>query len=287
MAAQLENVTRAADRLGTSPSTVSVQIKSLERDLGVALFIRKGPKLELTDPGKRMLELSLAHVEAIENLPQLFNARENEQKRTELHLAGNSTTIQFLYPQLLKKFLQTRPDMHITIHFGETDRAIKKLESEEVEAAYLPLRAHVPFPKHLKFLPLSTYEACLITPKDHPLAGRRKLTVEEISKFELSLPPEELRVIPTLYEIFPRAKVSKRLRIHFRDWETTRRYIEEGLVISISSSVIIADEDMLTATSLSHLFPDSTYGLLVRKGKLSTSVQQLLDTALRVRRRGG
>lgn len=105
--------------------------------------------------------------------------------------------------------------------------------------------------------------------------------MEEIAKYELSLPPEELRVIPNLYEIFPRSKVSGRLRIHFRDWETTRRYIEEGLVISISSSVIISEKDCLVATPLSHLFPDATYGLLVRKGKVSENIQELVNTALR------
>lgn len=132
-------------------------------------------------------------------------------------------------------------------------------------------------------MPLYThvyYEPALITRPDHPLAGRRKLTVQEISQYELTLPAEKLRVIPNLYDIFPQHDISKRLRVNFVNWETTRKYIEAGLVISISSDVIIGENDTLMATPLTHLFPIVDYGFVVwRSRRLPQKVERFLDVA--------
>ena len=291
LAAQLENVSRAAAQLRLSPSTVSLQIKSLEQDLDVALFTRRGPKLLLTDAGKRLLELSLEHVEAIEEIDSQFRREAEESRSTSLHLAANATGIQFLLPQLVRRLTDAEQDVAVTIHFAEQEKAVKKLSSGDIEAALLPVRQHLPFPKSLRFIPLSTFEAALITRPDHPLAGRRNLSIQEIAKYDLALPAEELRVIPNLYEIFPMSRIKKRLRINFVDWETSKKYIDAGLVISISSTVIMEDDDSLCATPLSHLFPDSTYGFLLRKSPPSPKLEKLIELARRMsvrqEKRGG
>jgi len=264
-AAQFGNISRAAEHMGLTHSSVSVQIKTLSKDLGVALFKRRGPKVTLTHEGEKLLDLALPLLDTIERLHETFHHELDATKKTELRIAANSTTLNFILPNLAKKYLAAYPDTYFTVHYAEQEEAIKKLLNNEVDFALLPRREHKPFPKGYDYIPLFYYTPSLITCPDHPLAGRKKLSVQEISKYELTLPTKELRVIPNLYDIFPQHDINKKLRINFVNWETTRKYIEAGLVISISSDIIIGKDDTLVATPLPHLFPVVDYGFVQRR----------------------
>lgn len=279
-AAQFGNISRAATHMGLTHSAVSLQIKSLEDDLGIQLFARNGPQIDLTEEGLRLLKMALPLVDGIESLPHQFKKELEITQRTELRIAANSTTLNFVLPPIAVEHLAAHPGIYLSIHYAEHLEAMEKLLKGEVDVALLPKREHLPFPKECEYLPMFYYTPSLITRPDHPLAGRKKLTVQEISRYELTLPAEELRVIPNLYDIFPKHNISKKLRINFVNWETTRKYIEAGLVISISSDVIIGKDDALVATPLSHLFPIADYGFVFRRGKhLPEKVLHLIDTA--------
>lgn len=278
--AQFGNITKAAAHMGLTHSTVSLQIKALEEDLEVTLFMRKGPHIALSQEGKLLYEIAIPHIEGINKLHDTFSRKLMLSMDNNLSVAANSTTLNFILPQLLKEYLEHYKDMHVTVHYAEYQEAIQKLFDDEIELAILPRREHLPFPQACRYIPLFFYEAALITRPDHPLAGKNNLTIKEISQYELSLPAEDLRVIPNLYEIFPRHEIDKKLRINFVNWETTRRYIEEGLVISISSDVIISKNDSLVATPLPHLFPTVDYGFVVKRDReLPDKVNMLIEIA--------
>ncbi len=279
-AAQFGNISRAAEHMGLTHSSVSLQIKALEDDLDVRLFTRNGPQIALTREGEMLLDLALPHVDGIRDIHTQFHRELKQARSTELRIAANSTTLNFVLPELVKAYLAQHPDIFITIHYAEHEEAMKKLQRKEVDFALLPRREHKPFPKYVDYLPLFYYAPALITRPDHPLAGRKKLTVAEISKYELTLPAEDLRVLPNLYDIFPKHQIQKKLRVNFVNWETTRKYIEAGLVISISSDVIISAQDTLMATPLSHLFPMVDYGFVTLKTRdLPGKVTRFIDTA--------
>ncbi len=280
-AAQFGNISKAAERMNLTHSTVSIQIKTLEEDFKIKLFERNGPNIKITTDGERLLKLSLPYIEGIDNLQLEFKKELKIEKRTEFHIATNSTGLNFILPKIMKKYLNANKDINITIHYAEYHEALKKLKSGEVELALLPKREHLPFPDYSEYLPVFFHEVSLITQLNHPLAGRKNLSVEEISRYPLTLPAEDLRVIPDLYNIFPKNNIDKKLRIKFVNWETTRKYIEQGLVISISSDVIISDEeDTLMATSLKHLFPKISYGYVSLKNKeLPEKINNLIEAS--------
>lgn len=267
--------------MGLTHSTVSIQIKTLEQDFKVKLFDRNGPNIKITGEGEKLLKLALPYIEGIDNLQFEFKKELKTERKTEFHIATNSTGLNFILPKIMKKFLKEYQDININIHYAEYHEAMKKLKSGEVEIALLPKREHLPFPEYSEYLPIFFHDAALITMPDHPLAGRKNLSVEEISKYPLTLPAEDLRVIADLYDIFPKNNIDKKLRIKFVNWETTRKYIEQGLVISISSDVIISDEgDNLMATSLKHLFPTISYGYVFPKNKkLPKKLSDLIEVS--------
>jgi DNA-binding transcriptional LysR family regulator len=85
-----------------------------------------------------------------------------------------------------------------------------------------------------------------------------------------------------LHEIFSRYQINKRFRVNFEGWEVTRKFIEAGLVISITADVVVEREDVLKRTPLTHLFPNVDYGFVVKRGrKPDYKVQRLFETAQR------
>jgi len=279
-AAQFGNITRAAEHMGLTPSSVSLQIKALEDDLGITLFRRNGPQIALTEEGETLLNLALPHIYGIQHLHDVFHRELQENGTSHQDIVANSTGLNFILPAIAKEYLATNQGSYITIHYAEHDEAIKKIQEGTVDVALLPRRAHKPFPKGVDYIPVFYYTPSLITRSDHPLAGCKKLSVQEISKYDLTLPAEDLRVIPNLYDIFPKHNINKKLRINFVNWETTRKYIEAGLVISISSDVIIGKNDTLVATPLTHLFPMVDYGFVKKQGKiLPEKVNKLIEVA--------
>jgi len=278
-AAQFGNITHAADFMGLTQSSVSLQIKALEEDLQVQLFRRNGPHIVLTGEGERLLKLALPCVDSIENISTEFSRDVKQAQKSELHIALNSTTLNFILPPIVKAYIEANTDIYITLHYAEHDEAMSLLQSGVVDFAVLPRRDHLPFPKWSDYIPVFFYRPCLITRHDHPLAGRHKLSVQEISRYELTLPDENLRVISNLYDIFSQHKVSKRLRVNFVNWETTRKYIEAGLVISISSDAIICENDVLVGTPLTHLFPPVDYGFVQKHGVIGQRAKDFIECA--------
>lgn len=280
-AAQFGNITKAAAHMGLTQSTVSLQIKSLEDELGVRLFKRHGPQISLTREGEELLKLSAAHLDGIQNIFDVFHQKMIEGEKTELNIAVNATVKSYIMPRLLNDYIEKYPETYVTLHFAEQEKAIEMLEEEEIDLAVLPRRDHAPLPYSCVYKPLFFYKSCLITRHDHPLAGRQNLSVEEISRYNVILPGYDYRVIPNLYDIFSRYKIDKKRRINFVDMETGREYLEAGLVITVSSNVFVSPDDpILTATPLPHLFDDVDYGFVTRRDEaLPEKIKNLMRLA--------
>lgn len=124
--------------------------------MGTALFARHGPKISLTAEGEQLLDLALPHLEAIHNLHETFNQQLQSHKKTELRIAANSTTLNFVLPSLVKHYLAANSDIYITIHYSEHEEAMEKLKRDEVDFALLPRRDHMPFPGGCRYIPMFT-----------------------------------------------------------------------------------------------------------------------------------
>lgn len=76
-AAELGSISRAAERLELTQPSVSLQIQSLERELGVILFERKGPRIRLTSEGQALHAMAQTMVANIDDLPTQFSKNSN------------------------------------------------------------------------------------------------------------------------------------------------------------------------------------------------------------------
>ena len=101
VAARTLSFTNAAATLGCAQSSVTAQMKSLEEDLGSALFNRVGNRLELTEPGQRFL----VYAERILALTHEAKASINDEAASgTIRFTAPETICTYLLPPLLKSF---------------------------------------------------------------------------------------------------------------------------------------------------------------------------------------
>ncbi len=123
--------TRAAEALGTTQPSVSIQIKQLEDNLGVALFEQIGKRIHLTEAGREMYEYcreisrQLAAAETM--LDRLKGVRGGK-----LRLAI-APTAKYFVPQLLAQFLRQYPDVVLDLSIGSREALLAQVEDNECD----------------------------------------------------------------------------------------------------------------------------------------------------------
>jgi DNA-binding transcriptional LysR family regulator len=268
-AAKLGNLTKAAEVMNLTQPSISLQIKALESDLNTILFERKGPTIALTKDGATLLELVQPLVENIDNLKENFLLLTDQQDKGKLNIAANQATILYLLPKVVRNYTKKYPDMKIKIHGAVGMSGIEKLRSGEVDIIVGPPSFDIP--DDFVYQPVFYYDPVLITRPDHPLAGKKNITIEEMSRYQLILPPAHLRTIKTMDDVFSHHNFERAdVKLEFEGWEIIKRYVEMDLAITIALSIAIEDDPVLVGTNLNHYFPRSSYGFILRRGQISS-----------------
>jgi DNA-binding transcriptional LysR family regulator len=125
-------------------------------------------------------------------------------------------------------------------------------------------------PADIEFHPMVSYEAVVITCLGHPLARKRKLSLEDISRYPLILPPRNLSTWPMVDSTFKSHGLTYELAMEAGGWEVIKKYVEMGLGISIIISIGVTGHERLEVIPASEFFPGRVYGVVLRKGRLLT-----------------
>lgn len=124
-AARLESFKDAADELGVSATTVSNQIRELERDWDCKLFVRKTRQVVLTDTGRSLSAVVRRSFEAIAREVEVHTAR---AKRRVSLAVGPIYGARFLMPRL-GRFRAAHPDIELVIHHGPRITGVNTLNT--------------------------------------------------------------------------------------------------------------------------------------------------------------
>ena len=266
-AVETKSISKAGEALFLSQPTVSLQIRALERELCVQVFERRGPVINLTPDGKILYELAKPLINGIDNLAQNFNSLTGKLESGELHITAGQTACMYLLPRYIQRFKQEYPGVHVKLSNNTGKDGRELLKSDCVDFAVGTMAANS---DDMVFEPLFEYEPMLITPLDHPLAGKKQVSLKDISPFGLILPPRELSTWRKVDKIFSENNVTYQVSMEVGGWEVIKKYVEEGMGISIVSNLCLTGEEKLSSISLAKYFPKQVYGAVIRKGKFLT-----------------
>ena len=136
---ETRSVSKAAARLSLTQPTVSLQVQSLERDLGAALFERRGPKIELTFDGELLYDLARPLVEGLTALDQEFDARRNNLERGKLAIAAGESTIHYVLPRAVQQFSSRHPGVALTLNNVTGKQGLQQLRERLVDFCVGPM----------------------------------------------------------------------------------------------------------------------------------------------------
>lgn len=264
--ARLGSISRAAEALYLSQPAVTLQLQALERELGVRLFERSGRRLTPTREGELLYELARPLVEGLDTLATRFREQVRGLDAGELNVAAGSSTILYLLPPIVEAFRRQHPDVRLTLHNVTGASGLDLLRSDAVDLA---VGSMLDVPADLAYTPAYRFEPMLITPPDHPLAGKRELALEDLSPYGLILPPKRLTTYRLVDLVFQQHRVPYTVALEVGGWEVIKQYVAMGLGISIVTAICLtaADRQRLAARSLARWFPARSYGVVIRRGK--------------------
>src|SRR6056297_2054748 len=203
---QAGGLARAADLLHITQSALSHQIKGLEDQAGVELFVRRSKPLKLSAAGMRLLRVAdkvLPEIEALE--AEFSGLRQGSAGR--LHIAIEChACFEWLFP-VLERFRQSWPEVDIDIRPGLAFDALPALAKEEVD---LVVSSDPETLDGITFQPLFDYEPLFVASSQHRLAGRDFVTAEDFRDETLITYPVDRSRLDVFTELLTPAKVEPR-----------------------------------------------------------------------------
>jgi len=173
--AQLGNFTRAAQKCFVAQPSLSQQIIKLEREFGGPLFDRTGRKVRLTDRGRTLFDRAIEILAAVDGTRR---AMTEDRDAGQIAVGAIPTVAPYLLPPLLKGFLRESPKTEVTVVENLTQYTIQACLEGDVDVAVLALPVGE---EQLVVEPLFTEELLLATAVGHPLAARRRVTMQDLS----------------------------------------------------------------------------------------------------------
>ncbi len=275
--AKLGSMTRAAESLFASQPTISLQIHALEEEMDTILFERCGPKLTLTTEGSILYDLCLPHVQGIDRLKETFDAHCGNLTSGELNVAAGESTILYILPSPVREFTNQYPSIKLRLS-NETGRdGMELLRSDKVDFA---VGSMLEVPDDLIYDPIVTYNPVVITPLNHPLSRMDKITIKDIGKYGLILPPRHLSTWHIAKMVFAQHNVSFHVTLEAGGWEVIKRYVSLGQGISIVTDVCITEQDRqsMSIIPIDQYFPKRSYGVVTHKGRyLSAPAKRFIE----------
>ncbi len=197
---------RAAELLNITQSALSHQVKGLEDQCGVELFVRRSKPLKLSAAGLRLLRLAERILPEIEALQEEF--RGLVAGRTgRLHIAIEChACFEWLFP-VLEAFRRAFPDVDVDIRAGLAFDALPALLREEVD---LVVSSDPEALAGVDFTPLFDYEALFVAAATHPLATKAFVEAEDFRDETLITYPVDRSRLDVFTALLTPARVEPR-----------------------------------------------------------------------------
>lgn len=266
-AARLGSISRAAEHVLSSQPAVSLQVRTLEEELGVLLFQRRGPRISLTRAGESLYQLAMPLVEGMDRLPDIFAEQHHGVVADVLRIGAGQMSAGFLLPRYLERFQEQYPGVRIEVRTGTGRQRLGWLRDYELDLIVAAM--DIP-PPDVEFHPLYTSEIMLITPEDHPLAGRNSVTFREAATYPFVGHPST-RHVGQVAEIILRLRgVVADVVVEVDGWGVITNYVAAGIGISFVPELCLTDHDPLWRISFKGRIPEWRYGAVTRRDRLMT-----------------
>ncbi len=194
---------RAADQLNITQSALSHQIKGLEDQAGVELFLRRSKPMKLSAAGLRLLRLAEQILPQVEATQQEFSSL-RDGRTGRMHIAIEChACFEWLFP-VLEAFRKSWGDVDVDIRPGLAFDALPALQKEEVDLVVSSDPEDLP---GVEFIELFDYDAVFVAASTHPLAQKDFIEAEDFRGQTLITYPVERTRLDVFSQLLIPARV--------------------------------------------------------------------------------
>ena len=261
------NLTTVAEALHTSQPGISRQIRELEDELGVEIFVRAGKRLTgLTPAGERVLPWVEKLLLDLDNLQQAGDDFRLGDTGF-LSIAATHSQARYALPAAVQEFRATHPQVQLQMHQGSPDQIAQMLLTGTAD---IGIASHVLSENpDLVALPCYRWTHSVVVPAGHPLLDG-PLTLERIAEHPVITYDVGLTGRGSIDNAFQRAGLAPRVVLSAMDADVIKTYVELGLGVGIMASIAFDEQrdSHLRALDARDLFSINTTSVAVRRGGL-------------------
>jgi len=264
------NLTEVAVALHTSQPGVSRQIRELEDELGIQIFVRAGKRLTgLTPPGETVLPIVERLLQEAGNL-QRAGADFARAGAGALRIAATHSQARYALPAVVRDFRQQHPNVQLHLHQGSPQQVAKLLLDGEADIG-IATEALAQYDELLA-LPCYRWTHSVVVPPGHPLAddadAGRPLSLQRLAEFPLITYETGYTGRAHIDQAFGKAGLAPEIVLVAMDADVIKTYVELGMGVGIVAAIAVdeARDTHLRAIDARHLFAANMTRLAIRRG---------------------
>jgi LysR family transcriptional regulator, cys regulon transcriptional activator len=259
------NVSEAAAALHTSQPGISKQIRALEDELGIQVFVRHGKRLvSLTEPGKAVVGIAERILSEAQNLRRAGEEFANHQLGT-LTLAATHTQARYALPQAVAAFMRRYPKVKLVIHQGNPTQICEQVLEGGADLC-VATEAIEQYPE-LVSMPVYQWNRCVVVPARHRLLKAKPLTLEQLAAYPIVTYDFAFANRSLVEKAFESRGLQANVVLTALDSDVIKTYVELGLGVGILAKMAFDPQRdrSLRAIDASHLFESSTTRLGIKR----------------------
>jgi len=259
------NMTAAAEALGRTQSALSRQLKELESELGVQIFVRTRNKIVgLAPHGEQVMRVGQRVLKDLKALAQVAH-EDSPEARGELRIATTHVHARYMLPATIKAFTKRYPGTVLTLEQCDPRQCRALIAAGDADVGVITMSQKPADP--IVTIPAYRIPRCVIAPIGHPLSREPVLTLKKLAEYPLVAYPATFSGRIVVEDVFTRAGLTPRIVCSATDADVCKAYVEIGMGVAVLAKMAydpVADKG-LVAMDAAHLFPSAVLSLVFRK----------------------
>lgn len=260
------NVSEAAERLHTSQPGISKQIRLLEDELGIPIFIRNGKRVvAMSAPGEKIIRIAERILYEADNLKRVSAECQQEDTGT-LAIATTHTQARYALPNTITAFVKHFPKVRLSIKQGSPTQICDMVSSGEADLAIAT--ENLSSSEEIIMLHCYPWNRGIVVPETHDLLEiNRPLTLKDIAAYPIITYDFALADHSQINQAFSHTGLAPNIILTALDTDVIKTYVSLGLGIGIIANMAFEPErdTSLRIIDAAHLFETSVSKIGIRK----------------------
>lgn len=275
--AETLNFTKASEKLNLTQSAVSHQMKALEDELGVPLFIRAKRGVVLTDAGKLALEHARRIIEGAELMRERVIGRE-KALAGRVRVAAATQALVYLFAPLFEDFMDAHENVELVFRTTiSTEQTVEDILEGRADVGFASMAVYSPV---LQVTELFDDELVLVVGKKHSFAKLSEVSIKDLESERWILFERGASIRRATDAFFKNMKVGPEMALESNDTYFVKLMIEHGLGVSLMPSWAVREEvesgKLAQLAITGHEFERSV-AMVSLKGARSAPIQAFID----------